>query len=90
MMLSFLKSGPRQPKNNIEVYFAPLIEDLKIMWEEGVEVFYAYHQENFKLRAILLWTINDFLAYENLLGFNVKGHKACSVVKKTHFSPIKA
>jgi len=35
---------------------------------EGVEVFDAHHQQNFKLRVILLWTINDFLAYENLSG----------------------
>jgi len=39
---------------------APIIEDLKIMWEEGVEVFDTYRQEFFTLRAILLWTIDDF------------------------------
>ena len=51
---SLLISGPKQLKNDIDVYLAPLIEKLKIMWEEGVEVFDAYHQENFKLRVILL------------------------------------
>lgn len=33
----------------------------------------------FKLRAILLWTINDFLTYGNLSGCKVKGYKACPI-----------
>ena len=35
-------SGPRQSKNDIDIYLVPIIEDLKIMWEEAVEVFNAY------------------------------------------------
>ena len=42
-MFSLLILGPRQQKNDIDVYLAPLIEDLKIMWEEGIEVFDVYH-----------------------------------------------
>jgi len=42
MMLSLLISGLRQPRNDIDVYLAPLIEDLKIMWEKCVAVFDAY------------------------------------------------
>jgi len=68
--LSLLISGFRQPENNIDVYLAPLIEDLKTMWEEGVEVFDAYHQQNFKLKAILLWTINSFPVHERTLGMS--------------------
>ncbi|CAM8987380.1 unnamed protein product [Rhodiola kirilowii] len=34
MMLSLLISGPRQPGNDIDVYLAPLIEDLKLLWNE--------------------------------------------------------
>ncbi|CAM8877535.1 unnamed protein product [Rhodiola kirilowii] len=30
MMLSLLISGPRQPGNDIDVYLAPLIDDLKL------------------------------------------------------------
>ena len=48
MMLSLLISGPRQLEHNIDIYLAPLIKDLKIMWEEGVAVFDAYHQDNVK------------------------------------------
>ena len=43
-MLLLLISGPKRLGNDIDVYLALLIEELKIMWEEGVEVFDAYHQ----------------------------------------------
>ncbi|XP_023758264.1 uncharacterized protein LOC111906726 [Lactuca sativa] len=39
MMLTLLISGPNQPGNNIDVYLAPLIENLKLLWETGVETF---------------------------------------------------
>jgi len=31
-------SGSKQPGNDIDVYLSPLIEDLKLMWDQGVEV----------------------------------------------------
>ena len=85
-MMSLLISGPRQLKNDIDVYLAPTIEDLNIMWEEEVEVFVAYRQEFFTLRVILLWTINDFTAYDNWSEYSVKGHKACPICEKDTFS----
>ena len=41
MMLLLLISGPRQLGNDIKVYLEPLIEDLKIICEEGVQ--YSMH-----------------------------------------------
>src|ERR1043165_8506954 len=79
MMLSMLISGPKQPGNDIDVYLKPLIEDLKILWENGVEVYDGYRKENFNLRAMLFGTINDFPAYGNLSGYSIKGEKACPV-----------
>ena len=79
-------SGPRQSKNDIDVYLAPIIEDLKIMWEEGVKIFDAYHQELFTFQAILFWTINDFSVYGNLSGYSVKGHKTCPICGEDTFS----
>ena len=66
MMLSLLISDPQQPDLDINVYFQPLIEDLETLWNVGVEANDAYKNECFNLRAVLLWTINDFPAYENL------------------------
>ncbi|CAM8877143.1 unnamed protein product [Rhodiola kirilowii] len=39
MMFSLLISGPRQSRNDIDVYLAPLIDDLKLLWDEGVRTF---------------------------------------------------
>ena len=77
MMLSLLISGPQQPGLDIDVYLQPLIEDLQILWDVGLEAHDAYKNEYFNLRAVLLWTINDFPAYGNLAGCTVKGYYAC-------------
>ena len=61
-----------------------LIEDWKEIWE-GVEVFDAHRWQFFFLRAILLWTINDFPSYD-LSGYSVKGHKVCLVCEEETFS----
>jgi len=73
MMLSTIISGPRQSGNDIDVYLSPLIEDLRLLWNDGVEVFDAYEKVNFNLRALLFYTINNFPAYGNLSGYSVKG-----------------
>nr|XP_043619644.1 uncharacterized protein LOC122591440 [Erigeron canadensis] len=79
IMMSLLIQGPKQPGNNIDVYLAPLLDDLKQLWSTGVEVFDAYKEQRFQLRALLYCTINDFPAYGNLSGYSTKGKKACPV-----------
>jgi len=77
MMLTMLISGSKQSVYNIDVYLAPLIDDLKILWNDGVPYYDGYRHEVFTLKAVLLWTINDFPAYGNLAGCTVKGYCAC-------------
>ena len=90
MMLTLLISGPKQPGNDIDVYLAPLVNDLKLLWECGITTYDAYREESFNLRAVLLWTINDFPAYGNLAGCCVKGYRACPVCEeKTHAIRLK-
>ncbi|KAL0549070.1 hypothetical protein IC582_013550 [Cucumis melo] len=79
MMLSILISGPKQPGDDIGIYLEPLIDDLKLLWESGVQCYDAYNEELFNLKTVLLWTINDFSAYENLSGCSVKGYNACGI-----------
>ncbi|XP_030479124.2 uncharacterized protein LOC115696363 [Cannabis sativa] len=81
-MLTLLISGPSQPGNNIDVYLAPLVDDLGLLWHDGVSAYDAYRNETFNLKAILLWTINDFHAYGNLSGYSVKGYKACPICEE--------
>ena len=59
-MLSILVSGPKQPSDRIDVYLRPLIDELKELWNTGVNCRDVKAKENFTLRAMLLWTINDF------------------------------
>ncbi|XP_012850059.1 PREDICTED: uncharacterized protein LOC105969828 [Erythranthe guttata] len=76
------KCGPKQPGNDIDVYLQPLIEDLQTLWHNGVEASDAFSKTIFNLRAILLWTINDFPAYGNLAGCCTKGKMACPLCGK--------
>lgn len=82
MMLTLLISGPKQPGNDIDVYLAPLVDDLKLLWEEGIEIKDAHRGELFNLRAMLMWTINDFPAYGNLSGYSVKSKIGCPICMK--------
>ena len=90
IMFSMMISGPKQPGNDIDVYLNPLIEDLKLLWNEGVDVFDAFKNESFRLHAMLFCTINDFPAYGNLSGYSVKGHGACPICQdKTSYEQLK-
>ncbi|XP_076889700.1 uncharacterized protein LOC143540559 [Bidens hawaiensis] len=60
IMLSLLISGT--PGNDIDVYLAPLIEDLQQLFDTGVETYDAYARESFTLHEVVLWTINDYPA----------------------------
>ncbi|XP_040362000.1 uncharacterized protein LOC112165422 [Rosa chinensis] len=77
IFLSVLIDGPKAPGDKIDVYMQPLIEELKELYEDGVETFDAFNNEMFKMHAALLWTINDFPAYANLSGWSTKGEFAC-------------
>jgi len=44
MMLCLMISSPRQSRNDIDVYLKPLIDDLKLLCEESIDVFDSYCQ----------------------------------------------
>ncbi|KAL0549112.1 hypothetical protein IC582_013592 [Cucumis melo] len=79
LLISILISGPKQLGDDIRIYLEPLIDDLKLLWESGVQCYDACNEELFNLRTVLLWTINEFPAYGNLSGCSVKGYKACPI-----------
>ena len=76
-MLSLVIPGPRSPSDDIDVYLQPLIEELKELWEVGVKTYDVSTKMTFQMHATLMWTINDFLAYGDLSGWNTKGVFAC-------------
>ena len=79
IMLSLLIPGPKQPGNDIDVYLAPLIDDLKVLWNDGVSMYDAHAGRDFTLRAMIFCTINDFPALGNLSGYKVRSAKGCPV-----------
>ncbi|XP_073030675.1 uncharacterized protein [Primulina eburnea] len=82
IMLTMLISGPKQPGNDIDVYLDVLVEDLQRLWDGVDGVYDAYRRQFFTLKAVLLWTINDFPSYGNLSGCTTHGYYACPVCKE--------
>ncbi|KAF5446876.1 hypothetical protein F2P56_032472 [Juglans regia] len=76
-MTSLIIPGPKSPRNDIDVYLQPLLDELLELWEHGVPTYDSSTKETFMLHATLLWTINDFPAYGNLSGWSTKGKFAC-------------
>jgi len=77
-MLSLLIPGPQSPGNDIDVYLQPLIQDLRDLWEFGVETYDVSKNEKFQMHAALLWTISDYPGYVMLSGWSTKGRLACA------------
>jgi hypothetical protein len=78
--LALLIPGPKSPTaENIDVYLAPIIRDLLRLWQ-GVPAINMAKPEGsrrFTLRAMLIWTVNDFPAYGLLSGQQTHGYKGC-------------
>ena len=83
-ILSLICHGPKSPKKNIAIFSQPLIEELKHLWEVGVETYDISTYKNFNIRAALMWTINDFLAYGMLSGWSTSRLLRCPIcIKKS-------
>jgi len=44
-------SGPRQPGNDIDVFLEPLMEDMKILWEDRVKMMDVSLNKEFTLKS---------------------------------------
>ena len=75
--MSILIRGPKHPKRFLDVFLQPLIEELKELWSTGAHTYDCSTKTNFTMRAILLWTIIDFPAYEMLSGWTMHRRLAC-------------
>ncbi|WZZ50649.1 hypothetical protein YC2023_050756 [Brassica napus] len=77
LFLTILIPGPNHPKRSLDVFLQPLIKELKDLWSTGVRTYDCSTKTNFTMRAMLLWTISDFPAYEMLSGWTIHGRLAC-------------
>nr|GEX56837.1 hypothetical protein [Tanacetum cinerariifolium] len=60
----------------------PLIEDLKVLWDrKGVETIDVAFGQKFNMRAMVLWTINDFPARSSLSGWSGQGKTRLAKVR---------
>jgi len=77
MFLSMVIPGPSNPGRNIDVCLRLLIDELTQLWSSGALTYDISRKQNFIMRAALMWTINDFLAYGMLSGWSTHGKLAC-------------
>ena len=77
IFLTVIVPGPENPKEKLNVFLQPLIEELKELWEVGVESYEIFMKQNFQLRVAFMWTISDFPAYSMLSGWTTIGRLSC-------------
>ncbi|XP_021745384.1 uncharacterized protein LOC110711314 isoform X2 [Chenopodium quinoa] len=77
LMLSLLIPGPTSPGNDIDVYLQPLVQELKDLWDYGLDTYDAEKRQTFKMHAALQSTTSDFPGYAMLSGWSTKGKFAC-------------
>jgi len=78
LLLTILISGPTQLRVGTDVFLEPLMQDMKILWETGVQMLDEYCKESFTRRAIIYVTINDCPALFTL-SRQFKGKLGCVV-----------
>nr|GEU68563.1 hypothetical protein [Tanacetum cinerariifolium] len=73
-MLTLLIPGPKSSGKDIDFYLRPLIDNLKDLWANpGVKTIDIATGLKFNMRAMVLWTINDFPARSSLSGWSKQG-----------------
>ena len=76
IFMTLLIPGLKGLGNDIDVYLRPLIDELKTLWDNGVDTYDVSKSQNFQMKAAVMWTVNDFPAYANLFGWSTKGKLA--------------
>jgi len=79
MFLSSVILGPHNPKYKIDVCLQPLIDELKTLWNEGVDTYDVHLNQTFKRKAALMWMVNDLPAYGMSSEWSTHGALSCPV-----------
>lgn len=83
ILLAMLIPGKKAVTGNqLDTFLEPLVEELQMLWMEGVMVRDAARWNNehtFIMKAMLIFTIHDFPAYGMVAGCVTKGYNACPV-----------
>ncbi|KAL4585273.1 hypothetical protein LXL04_009889 [Taraxacum kok-saghyz] len=78
-LLTLLIPGPKSPGKDFDVFLRPLVDELNVLWGDGVQAYDAHSKSLFTLRAAVIWTISDFPAYAYLSGWSTMGKLACPI-----------
>lgn len=65
MFLTIVVPGPKNLSKHQDVFLSPLIDELKMLWSIGANIYDASRKQLFDGGA-LMWTIGDFLTYAML------------------------
>jgi hypothetical protein len=87
LSLVLLILGPKVPTSEtIDVFLAPVVRDLLKLWKglPCINMSKSIRQQNFILRGMLIWTVNDLLEYGLLSGQHVHGYKVVLFVVLRH------
>nr|GEX41660.1 hypothetical protein [Tanacetum cinerariifolium] len=71
--------GPKSPAKDIDVFLQPLIRELQTLWSG---VWTRDTGTDFKMKAALFWTINDFPAQSSFSWWSGQGYLACPTCNK--------
>ena len=66
--MSILIQGPKQPRNNINLYLGLLQEELDTLWKTPAKTWDASKGEYFNMRATLITTVHDYLGHGYVAG----------------------
>jgi hypothetical protein len=77
-MLTMLISGSRQPDNDIDLLLEPVMEEMQMLFDVGVQMVDVSKMEKFTLKAIIFVTITDYLGHFSLSG-QIKGKTGCVI-----------
>ena len=53
------------------------MDELKVLWDDGVTTYDAHKKQNFNMKTVVLWTISDFPTYGMLSGWSTHEKLAC-------------
>ena len=53
-MMSLLIPDPKSPERDMDVFLRPIVDELKHLWIEGVDVYDASMKESFRMHVAVL------------------------------------
>ena len=81
-LLTLLIPSPNSPGKDMDVFLRPIVDELKDLWEQGVQTHDAVDNSVFNMCVALMWIVNDFPARSNVSGSSGQGYKVCSTCNK--------